>query len=56
MPNDDRDERDRLIRLEEQMKTANARLDGFDRKMWAVIGLVLLAVGKRLVEIVGLTP
>jgi len=53
---DHRDLRDRIIRLEEQMKVAAASLASHDRKMWAVIGLVMLTVGKRLVELIGITP
>jgi hypothetical protein len=53
---DDRDLRDRVIRLEEGMKGANEKLAGFDKKMWAVIALVFVAVGKRLLEIIGLGP
>ncbi len=53
---DDRDLRDRVIRLEEQMKTTAAAAAAIERKMWAVIGLVLVAVGKRLIEIIGLAP
>ena len=53
---EDRDQRDRLIRLEEQMKVVMAGQVATDRKIWAVVGLVLLAVGKRLIEMIGLTP
>ena len=49
---DDRDLRDRVIRLEEGMK----RVDAMDKKIWAVIALVFVAVGKRLLEIIGLGP
>lgn len=53
---DDRDLRDRIIRLEEQMKVATANLSAIDRKMWAVIGIALLAFGKRLLETMGFAP
>jgi uncharacterized membrane protein len=56
MTDEDRDLRDRLIRLEEKMLNTNAKVDGNDRKMWAVIALVLVAVGKRLIEVIGLVP
>jgi hypothetical protein len=56
MTDEDRDVRDRLIRLEEKMLNANDKIDGIDRKMWAVIALVLIAVGKRLIEVIGLVP
>jgi hypothetical protein len=53
---DDRDLRDRLIRLEEQMKTTIAAQAALDKKIWAVIALVFVAVGKRLLDIIGLGP
>ncbi len=56
MTEEERDQRDRLIRLEEKMVNAHTKIDAIDRKIWGVILLVLLAVGKRLVEIVGLVP
>ena len=56
MSDDERDLRDRLIRLEEQMKTVSATVAGMDKKMWAVIALVFVAVGKRLVELIGIAP
>jgi hypothetical protein len=56
MTDEDRDVRDRLIRLEEKMITAQADLASIDKKMWAVIALVLMAVGKRLIEVIGLVP
>lgn len=56
MTNEERDLRDRLIRLEEQMKTTRDSVQSMDRKMWAVIALVFVAVGKRLIEIMGIGP
>jgi hypothetical protein len=53
---DNRDLRDRLIRLEEQMKVTMASQAGLDRKLWAVVALVFVAVGKRLLDIIGLAP
>ena len=53
---DERDLRDRIIRLEEQMKTVMAGQAAVEKKIWAVIALVLLAVGKRLIDVVGLGP
>ena len=56
MSDEERDVRDRLIRLEEQVKTTRDAVQAMDRKMWAVIALVFVAVGKRLIEIIGIAP
>ncbi len=53
---DDRDIRDRLIRLEEKLLTVIAAQAALDRKIWAVVALVFVAVGKRLLDIIGLAP
>lgn len=54
-PIDDRDTRERMIRLEVQMQNAQTELADIKRKIWAVIGLVLLAVGKQLIAMIGLS-
>ncbi len=53
---DERDIRDRLVRLEEQGKRHATDIENIGKKIWAVIGLVLLAVGKRLIDVIGLGP
>ena len=53
-PQDDRDARDRLIRLEERHADLKDRVSKMETKMWAVIGVVLLAVGKTFLTTIGL--
>ena len=38
------------------MKTTIAAQAALDKKIWAVIALVFVAVGKRLLDIIGLGP
>jgi hypothetical protein len=53
---DQRDMRDRLIRLEEKDAHKEERLKGIETKMWAVVALVLAFVGKQLLALIGGVP
>lgn len=52
--NDQREVRDRLIKLEERQRVLTEKIDSIDRKLWAVTLAVLLAVAKNLLGLIGL--
>ena len=54
MAPNDQDTRERLIRLEERQADLKDRVSKLETKLWAVIGVVLLAVGKTFLSTIGL--
>lgn len=51
---DNRDLRDRLIRLEERLMTLTTTVNKLQSWLFAAIGLVLVAVGKNLLALLGI--
>lgn len=54
MSDEDRALRDKIIRMEAQLEQLARDFTAMDRKIWAAIALVLLAVGNRLINLIGL--
>lgn len=54
MSDEDRSLRDKIIRMEAQLEQLAKDFTAMDRKIWAAIALVLLAVGKRFIDMIGL--
>lgn len=50
---DQRDVRDRVIRLEEKADNQNERVKGIETKMWAVIAVVFAFVSKQILLLIG---
>ena len=49
----DNEQRDRITRLEEQVKYMRAEIDSLNKKGWTVIFVVLAFVGNKLLALIG---
>jgi hypothetical protein len=54
MAPNDQDTRERLIKLEVHKENLEKRVSAMETKLWAVIGVVLLAVGRAFLNTIGL--